>query len=81
MNQDERNDRPAERAGQGTGEPSCFPSDTDNGIVGDTPLAMVYAPKQYWRALCEPAEALRTGTMFRELYFPLEAIGGEEAES
>lgn len=81
MDQEERNDSPAARGGQGAGEPPCFPSDTDNGIGGDTPLAMVYAPKQYWRALYEPAEALRTGTMFRELYFPLEAIGGEEAEA
>lgn len=81
MNQDERNDRPAERAGQGAGEPSCFPSDTDNGIAGDTPLAMVYAPKQYWRALYDPNEALRRGTMFRELCFPLVALDGEEAQS
>ena len=35
------------------------------------PLAMVYAPCQYFRALYDPATALRRGTLFSELDLPL----------
>ena len=39
-------------------------------------LAMVYAPRQRFRDLFEPAEALlRRGTLFRELYKPFQPGG------
>ena len=37
-------------------------------------LAMVYAPKQAFRKLYTEAEALRHGTLFEELYKPLEEV-------
>ena len=36
-------------------------------------LAMVYSPKQCWRALLSPAEGLANGSIFSELILPLEA--------
>ena len=35
-------------------------------------LAMVYAPKQCWRGLLDPTEALKQGTQFVELVLPFE---------
>ncbi len=35
-------------------------------------LAMVYSPYQCWRMLYSPDEALKHGTLFEELYKPLE---------
>lgn len=35
-------------------------------------LAMVYSPNQCWRRLYSPEEALSHGTLFEELYKPLE---------
>ena len=37
-------------------------------------FAMVYAPKQAFRKLYTEAEALRHGTLFEELYKPLEEV-------
>ena len=37
-------------------------------------LAMVYAPKQSFRRLFSEQEALRHGTLFEELYKPLEEV-------
>ena len=37
-------------------------------------LAMVYAPKQAFRMLYSDAEALKHGTLFEELYKPLEEV-------
>ncbi len=37
-------------------------------------LAMVYAPKQHFRMLYSAADALRHGTLFEELYKPLEDV-------
>lgn len=39
-------------------------------------LAMVYSPEQYWRNIYEPCEALDRGTLFSELYFPLDREKG-----
>jgi hypothetical protein len=36
-------------------------------------LAMVYCPKQCFRKLLSPQEGLKSGTIFSELVFPLEA--------
>ena len=35
-------------------------------------LAMVYSPYQSWRMLMSPDDALAHGTLFEELYKPLE---------
>ena len=35
-------------------------------------LAMVYSPYQCWRMLYSESEALKHGTLFEELYKPLE---------
>lgn len=64
--------------------PSCMGGDTPGncnsrehwGLEGNA-LAMVYSPKQYWRKLYSPADALSRGTLFAELDLPLEAAGGE----
>ena len=36
-------------------------------------IAMVYAPKQCWRKLLDPAQGLSKGSIFSELILPLEA--------
>ena len=63
-------------------KPSCSGGDTPEdcsarGIPGleGYSLAMVYSPKQYWRKLYSPEDALGRGTLFTELDMPLE-IGG-----
>ena len=43
-------------------------------LSGGVQLAMVYAPKQAFRKLYSEAEALRHGTLFEELYKPLEEV-------
>lgn len=42
----------------------------DTFCMREKPLAMAYVPCQAWRELMEPAEALRAGTLFRELDKP-----------
>lgn len=75
--QQQRRDRPEGQSGSTGGGTPCFPGDIDNGIAADIPLAMVYSPKQFWRDLYGKAEALRRGTLFRELFFPLESVEEE----
>ena len=54
-----------------------------NGVCGvndcltDRPLAYVYAPDQHFRMLYSAADALRHGTLFEELYKPMEVYGRE----
>lgn len=55
---------------------SCPYTPTFNGSIGEgcskgRPLAMVYAEKQDFRELYEAKEALKRGTLFKELDFPL----------
>lgn len=40
------------------------------------PIAMAYVPWQQWCNLYEPKEALKRGTIFRELDLPFEASKG-----
>ncbi len=42
-------------------------------------LAMVYSPRQYWRDVYSPVEALDRGTLFGELDKPLTGVcaGGD----
>ncbi len=60
---------------------SCTGAGTPcTGREGDLegyPLAMVYAPKQYFRKLYTPEEAMAHGTLFEELYLPILSAGGE----
>jgi len=66
------------RTGQGTcsdggnyvGRGSAY----ENGTCGmaNRQLAMVYSPMQCWRMLYTPEAALRSGTLFEELYKPYE---------
>lgn len=41
--------------------------------IEDKPIAMAYVPWQKWRMLYEPKEALKRGTLFKELDLPFEA--------
>ena len=41
------------------------------------PLAYVYAPDQVFRMLYSANDALRHGTLFEELYKPMEVYGRE----
>ncbi|MDY3846357.1 MAG: spore coat associated protein CotJA [Eubacteriales bacterium] len=59
----------------GNGMTSCIPDDAQ--IMGDS-LAMVYSPKQYFADIYTEEEALGKGTLFKKLYKPLEAVGGDE---
>ena len=44
---------------------------TEHFVMGPQ-LAMVYSPIQNWRMLLTPEAALEKGTLFEELYKPLE---------
>ena len=63
---------------------SCMGGDTPGscnsrelwGLEGKA-LAMAYSPKQYWRKLYSPEDALERGTLFAELDKPLEVRGGD----
>ena len=50
----------------------CNPSDAQ--MMGDS-LAMVYSPKQYWMEMFPEEDALSFGTLFKQLYKPLEVVG------
>lgn len=52
-----------------------YPSGVGTGSEAGVQLAMVYSPKQAWRLLYSPADALSHGTLFEELYKPLEGYG------
>ena len=50
----------------------------DGGTCLDAlPLAYVYAPDQKFRMLYSASEALKHGTLFEELYKPMEVYGRE----
>ena len=40
------------------------------------PIAMAYVPWQQWRMIYEPKEALKRGTIFKDLDLPFEASKG-----
>ncbi len=50
--------------------------DSQNGI-NSWPLAYVYAPSQRFCMLYSAEEALKHGTLFEELYKPMEVYGRE----
>ena len=48
-----------------------------NGCSDGLQLAMVYSPHQSWRMLLSPEDALKSGTLFEELYKPLREMCDE----
>ena len=57
-----------------TGNHSC--GGTGN-CLDDMPLAYVYAPNQMFRMLYTANDAMKHGTLFEELYKPMEVYGRE----
>lgn len=51
-------------------------SHAENGSLEGCPLAMVYAVKQQFRNINEPAVGLSRGTIFAELDLPFKASEG-----
>ena len=47
------------------------------GCLGEMPLAYVYAPNQTFRMLYTANDAMKHGTLFEELYKPMEVYGRE----
>lgn len=52
-------------------------SDISESCLDDRPLAYVYAPNQRFRMLYSAPDALDHGTLFEELYKPMEVYGRE----
>lgn len=48
-------------------------SSDDDEMIENKPIAMAYVPWQKWRMLYESKEALKRGTLFKELDLPFEA--------
>lgn len=69
--------------GNGNGSVGGVADDNNHSCGGDgtcldtMPLAYVYAPNQKFRMLYSAADALRHGTLFEELYKPMEVYGRE----
>ena len=59
------------------GEGASGGDESMNGGLDGMPLAYVYAPSQKFRLLYSPADALAHGTLFEELYKPMEVYGRE----
>ena len=49
----------------------------DEATLHDRPLAYAYVPIERWRMLYPEGEALVHGTLFEELYKPMEVYGNE----
>ncbi len=67
-------------ASNGSSEMSDFDNrsyDDASAAVDGGPLAYVYSPKQRFRLLYSAPEALSHGTLFEELYKPMEVYGRE----
>ena len=56
--------------------PDCKGKEPDTECAKMPSLAMVYSPKQTWKDIYEPETALCRGTLFSDLYFPLEREKG-----
>lgn len=55
----------------------CRPQSGGNACptcISAPSIAMVYAPRQCWRNLLDPASGLSHGSIFAELILPLEAV-------
>ena len=51
--------------------------ESDEATLHDKPLAYAYVPIQRWRLLYPTEKALDMGTLFEELYKPMEVYGHE----
>lgn len=51
--------------------------ESDEATLFDKPLAYAYVPIQRWRMIYPTNEALSNGTLFEELYKPMEVYGNE----
>ena len=49
----------------------------DGSCLDRWPVAYVYAPNQFFRMLYSAEDALKHGTLFEELYKPMEVYGRE----
>ena len=54
---------------------TCY--ETDEATRHGKPLAYAYVPIQRWRMLYPTEQALSRGTLFEELYKPMEVYGNE----
>ena len=54
----------------GRGNSGC--NGNSDGLADGRQLAMVYSPYNEWRMIYSPEDALSHGTLFEELYKPLE---------
>lgn len=66
-----------EHNAHGTSPRTSDHSDTHESCLNDRPLAYVYAPNQRFRMLYSASDALDHGTLFEELYKPMEVYGRE----
>ncbi len=72
-----RRDEPMPPCNQDGGRPTPAPHSCTCSCPSEIPapaIAMVYAPKQCWRNLLDPASGLAKGSIFSELILPLGAI-------
>ena len=51
--------------------------ESEEATLHDKPLAYAYVPIQRWRMLYPEDDALSRGTLFEELYKPMEVYGNE----
>lgn len=54
------------------------PCDPAADPLDSLPLGYSYTPIQRWRMMYRPDEALSRGTLFEELYKPMEVYGHEQ---
>ena len=81
----ERNENgyPTPRMNQGAGSRNMGGTgwgcggESGDASLGDKPLAYAYVPIQRWRMLYAEECALAHGTLFEELYKPMEVYGNE----
>ena len=67
-----------ERNENGTPTPTTDPChEGAEATLYDKPLAYAYVPIQRWRMLYSVDDALGHGTLFEELYKPMEVYGNE----
>jgi len=51
--------------------------EANDATLNDKPLAYAYVPIQSWRMMYPVEDALAHGTLFEELYKPMEVYGNE----
>ncbi len=66
-----------ERNERGYPTPRTECPESDEATLHDKPLAYAYVPIQRWRMLYPTDKALGMGTLFEELYKPMEVYGRE----